>query len=58
MVGGIAPTKGDLAIDEGDKSMVGDSYAMGVAAEILQHIFGATEGAFQVDHPVFSVEWP
>ena len=33
--------------------MVGDSYAMGVAAEILQHIFGATEGAFQVDHPVF-----
>jgi hypothetical protein len=58
VVGGIAPTKGDLAIDEGDESMVGDSYTMSVAAEILQHIFGATEGAFQVDHPVFSVEWP
>ena len=38
--------------------MVGDSHAMGVAAEILQHIFGATEGTFQVDHPVLSVEWP
>ena len=38
--------------------MVGDGHTMGVAAEILQHIFGATEGAFQVDHPVFSVEWP
>jgi hypothetical protein len=31
--------------------MVGDGHAMGVAAEILQHIFGTTEGAFQVDHP-------
>ena len=46
-----------LAIEEGDQPMVGDGHAMGVTAEILQHIFGATEGAFLVDHPVFSVEW-
>ena len=38
--------------------MVGDGHAMGVAAEILQHIFGATEGTFQVHHPVFSKQWP
>jgi hypothetical protein len=38
--------------------MVGDGHAMGVAAEILQHIFGAAEGAFQVNHPVFSKQWP
>ena len=38
--------------------MVGDSYAMRVAAEILQHVFGPTEGAFRVDHPVFSEEQP
>ena len=38
--------------------MVGDGYAMSVAAQILQHIFGATEGTFQVDHPVLSIEWP
>ncbi len=38
--------------------MVGDGHAMGVAAEILQHILGATEGTFQVHHPVLSVEWP
>ena len=38
--------------------MVGDGHAMGVAAEIVQHIFGATEGTFQVDHPVFSKQWP
>ena len=38
--------------------MVGDGHAMGVAAEILQHIFGASEGTFQVNHPVFSKQWP
>ena len=37
--------------------MVGDGHAMGVAAQILQHIFRATEGTFQVDHPVLSIEW-
>src|SRR6516162_7170161 len=37
--------------------MVGDGHAMGVAAEILQDILGATEGTFQVDHPVLSIEW-
>ena len=38
--------------------MVGDGHAMGVAAEILQHIFGAAEGTFQVHHPVLSKQWP
>jgi hypothetical protein len=31
---------------------------MSVAAQIVQHIFGATEGTFQVDHPVLPVQWP
>src|SRR6266404_3179690 len=38
--------------------MIGDSHAVGVAAEILQHILGATEGSFQVHHPVLSKQWP
>src|SRR6266481_1683385 len=38
--------------------MIGDSHAVGVAAEILQHILGATEGTFQVHHPVLSKQWP
>src|SRR6266403_951305 len=38
--------------------MVGDGHAMGVAAEILQHILGATEGTSQVDDPVLSKQWP
>jgi len=37
--------------------VVGDGHAMGVAAQVLQHIFGTTKGTFQVDHPVLSVEW-
>jgi hypothetical protein len=36
--------------------MVGDGHAMGVAAEIVQHICGTPEGAFQVHHPVLSVQ--
>jgi hypothetical protein len=33
-----------LAINQGDQAMVGDGHAVGVAAEILQDIFWATEG--------------
>ena len=40
----VAPAKGDLAVGERDQAMVGDGHAMGVAAQILQHVFGATEG--------------
>jgi hypothetical protein len=38
--------------------MVGDGYAMGVAAEVLQHILGAAEGWFAVDDPVLAKQWP
>ncbi len=37
--------------------MVGDGHAMGVAAEIVQHIGGATEGRLQVHDPRFSKQW-
>ena len=52
-VSGIAPMKGDLAIGKGDQAVVGDGHAMGVAAEIVQHIGGATEGRLQVHYPRF-----
>jgi len=38
--------------------MVGDGHTMRVAAQIVQHIFGAAEGTFQVDHPVLSKQRP
>ena len=54
VMSGIAPTKSDLAVSEGNQTMVGDSYTMGVASQILQNILGATEGTFQVHDPVLS----
>jgi hypothetical protein len=57
LVGGIAPAEGDLAIGKGNQAMVGDGHTMGVAAEIVQHILGTTEGAFQVDHPILPEQW-
>ena len=54
VVSRVAPTKGNLAVGKRDQSMVGDSDAMGVAAEILEHIVGAAEGWFGVDDPVLS----
>ena len=47
VVSRVAPTKGDLAADRRDQSMVGDSHAMGVTAEIVQHIFGAAKGGLE-----------
>jgi len=38
--------------------VIGDGHAMGVAAQILQHICGTTKGTFQVHHPVLPVQWP
>ena len=38
--------------------MVGDGDAMGVAAQVLQNILGATEGWFRVDHPVLTEQEP
>jgi|SRR5580692_10595755 hypothetical protein len=37
--------------------MVRDGHAMGVTAQILEHILGATKGWFAVDHPVLSEQW-
>jgi len=58
VVSRITPAKSDLAIGEGNQAMVGDGYTMSVAAQIVQHIFGATEGTFQVDHPILSKQRP
>jgi len=51
LVSGIAPAKSDQAIGEGDESMVGNRYPMGVLAEITKRVLGTAEGAFCVNHP-------
>jgi len=46
-VGGIAPAEGDVAIGESDEPGVRDSDAMGVGAEIAQHMFGPPKGGLE-----------
>ena len=37
--------------------MVGDGHAMGVTAQITEHMLRASERWFRVDHPVLSEQW-
>jgi len=37
--------------------MVGNGDAVGVAAEILQNMFGTSKGWFAINHPLVTEEW-
>ena len=56
-MGGISPAEGHVLLGERDQPAVGDSHAMGVGAEIAQHIFRSSEGALGVDDPVMAEEY-
>ena len=51
MVGVVLVTKGHLTVLHGLQAGVADGDAMGVAAEITQHLLGAGEGVLGVNHP-------
>ena len=51
-VSGVAPAKGYVALGESNQPAVGDGDAMGVGAEIAQHMFRSSERSFGVDNPV------
>jgi hypothetical protein len=57
-VSGVSPAEGDVALGEGDKSVVGDGDAVGVGAEIAQSVFRSAEGRFGVDDPVVTEQEP
>jgi len=40
---------------EGNEAVVGDGDAMGVAAEIAEHVMGTAERWFGIDHPVLPI---
>ncbi len=40
-----------------DQAMVRDGDPVGIAAEICQHLFGASEGRFGIDDPVGLAQW-
>ena len=55
-VGVILPAEGDALLVEGQQAMIGNGHAMGVAAEIAQHLHGAAEGGLGIDDPVVAVQ--
>jgi hypothetical protein len=57
-VRGVSPAEGDVALREGDKSVVGDGDAVGVGTEIAQSVFRSTEGPLGVDDPVVTEQEP
>ena len=52
MMGGVAPPKGHLVIGERDQAMIGDGYAVGIRAQITEHLLGSAKGWFAVNHPI------
>ena len=48
---GVSPAKRDLVIQEGNEPAIGNRNAMGVSAEIAQHLIGAAERWLAIDHP-------
>jgi hypothetical protein len=57
-VGGVAPTKRYVALGESNQPAVGNGDAMGVGAEIAQHMFRSSERPFGVDDPVVTEQYP
>ena len=55
-VGIIAPEEADALAVEGGDAVVGDGHAMGVAAKVAQHMFGAAEGRLGMDVPVVAFQ--
>jgi len=58
LVGGVSPTKGDLAIRQGNEAMVGDGDTVRVAAEVVENMLRAAEGRFAVDDPIVVEQLP
>ena len=48
----IAPLEADPGPVDGDEPAVGDRHAVGVAAEVGEHLLGRAERRLGVDHPV------
>src|ERR1700745_3293093 len=54
IVGIVLPAEGDALSIECQQSMIGNGYAMGVAAKIAQHLQWTAESWFGIDHPVLA----
>jgi len=53
-VGVVFPQEGHVGVGKINEPMIGDRDAMSVSGQVMQNMFGTTEGPLGVDHPVFS----
>ena len=51
LVSGVSPAERDLVIQEGNDAAIGNCNAMGVSAEIAQHLLGSAKRRLAVDYP-------
>ena len=51
-VGVVLPTESDTTVLEAEDALVGEGHAVGIAAQVLEDLLGAGEGAFGVHDPV------
>ena len=47
----VLPPETDMAVFAGEETTIGDGDAMGIAAEIVEHLLGSAERALGIDHP-------
>src|SRR5579872_1613479 len=57
-VGRVPPAEADVALGKRNQPAVGNGDAVGVSAEIAQHMFRPAEGPFGVDDPVMTEQYP
>src|ERR1700722_11169461 len=55
---GVPPAEAHLPSVEAEESSVGDGNPMGVAGQVLQHMFGSSERRLGVDHPLSPAHVP
>ncbi len=55
-VGVVLPAEAEAAVVEAENTLVGEGDAVGIAAQVLEDLFGAGEGAFGVYDPVILAE--
>ena len=57
-MGIVSQEEVDAIVLKGHQTMVGDGYAMGVARQVVENMFGTAEGWLGVDYPVLLAELP
>ncbi|BCH19693.1 hypothetical protein MesoLjLa_65440 (plasmid) [Mesorhizobium sp. L-2-11] len=48
----VLPVEGDFVVLDGDEAIVGNGDAVGIAADVIEDLFGSGEGRLGIDDPL------